>query len=139
MKTDTPQNACPHCGAEVVTKLDEPRVERYACGTWSDSPDSNRRELCREREARQNAEADLIRTQIEMQLEIDKAEAEVERLKKELADWAYGTRAKREQERAEKAEAEVERLKEQLESTKLLAVKFWNVLEENGFKIELPK
>jgi hypothetical protein len=41
--------------------------------------------------------------------------------------------------RAEKAEAEVERLKEQLESTKLLALKFWNVLEENGFKIELPK
>jgi hypothetical protein len=90
-------------------------------------------------ERAENAEADLIRTQIEMQLEIDKAEAEVERLKKELADWAYGTRAKREQERAEKAEAEVERLKEQLESTKLLAVKFWNVLEENGFKIELPK
>jgi hypothetical protein len=36
-------------------------------------------------------------------------------------------------------EAEVERLKEQLESTKLLALKFWKVLEENGFKIELPK
>jgi hypothetical protein len=35
--------------------------------------------------------------------------------------------------------AEVERLKEQLESTKLLALKFWKVLEENGFKIELPK
>jgi predicted RNase H-like nuclease (RuvC/YqgF family) len=44
------------------------------------------------------------------------AEAEVERLKKELADWDYGTRAKREQERAEKAEAEVERLKEKLET-----------------------
>jgi predicted nucleic acid-binding Zn-ribbon protein len=41
--------------------------------------------------------------------------------------------------RAERAEAEVERLREQLESTKLLALKFWNVLEENGFKIELPK
>jgi hypothetical protein len=36
---------------------------------------------------------------------INKLEAEVERLKKELADWDYGTRAKREQERAEKAEA----------------------------------
>ena len=34
---------------------------------------------------------------------------------------------------------EVERLREQLESTKLLALKFWKVLEENGFKIELPK
>jgi len=40
----------------------------------------------------------------------EKAEAEVERLKKELADWDYGTRAEREQKRAEKAE--VERLKE---------------------------
>jgi ribosome-binding ATPase YchF (GTP1/OBG family) len=64
---------------------------------------------------------------------------EVERLKKELDAWDYGTRAKREQEARKKAEAEVERLEEQLESTKLLAVKFWNVLEENGFKIELTK
>ena len=38
-----------------------------------------------------------------------------------------------------KTQAEVERLREQLASTKLLAVKFWKVLEENGFKIELPK
>jgi hypothetical protein len=38
-----------------------------------------------------------------------------------------------------KAQAEVERLREQLESTKLLALKFWKVLEEDGFKIELPK
>jgi hypothetical protein len=37
------------------------------------------------------------------------------------------------------SKAEVERLREQLESTKLLALKFWKVLEENGFKIELPK
>jgi hypothetical protein len=37
------------------------------------------------------------------------------------------------------SQAEVERLKEQLESTKLLALKFWKVLEENGFKLELPK
>jgi hypothetical protein len=34
---------------------------------------------------------------------------------------------------------EVARLKEQLESTKQLALKFWKVLEENGFKLELPK
>jgi hypothetical protein len=39
----------------------------------------------------------------------------------------------------DEAEAEVERLREQLESTKLLALKFWKVLEENGFKIELTK
>ena len=38
------------------------------------------------------------------------SEAEVERLTKELAAWDYGTRAKREQARANKAEAEVERL-----------------------------
>jgi chromosome segregation ATPase len=34
-------------------------------------------------ERAENAEADLIRTQIEMQLEIDKAEAEVERLRED--------------------------------------------------------
>jgi septal ring factor EnvC (AmiA/AmiB activator) len=39
----------------------------------------------------------------------------------------------------EKAEAEVERLREQLASTKQLAIKFWEALEENGFKLELPK
>ena len=38
-----------------------------------------------------------------------------------------------------KHKAEVERLNEQLESTKQLALKFWKVLEENGFKLELPK
>jgi thymidylate kinase len=39
--------------------------------------------------------------------------------------------------RAEKAEAEVERLKEQLESTQNLCFKFWSVLEENGFELEI--
>jgi|694.fasta_scaffold49379_3 hypothetical protein len=42
-----------------------------------------------------------------------------------------------EQERAEKAEAEVERLKEQLESTQNLCLKFWGVLEELGFELEI--
>jgi CRISPR/Cas system CSM-associated protein Csm2 small subunit len=41
--------------------------------------------------------------------------------------------------RAEKAEAEVARLREQLASTKQLAIKFWEALEENGFKMELTK
>ena len=41
----------------------------------------NRSNLCLERKARQKAEDDLMRTEIEMQLEIDKAEAEVERLR----------------------------------------------------------
>jgi hypothetical protein len=39
----------------------------------------------------------------------------------------------------QKLEAEVERLREQLASTKQLAIKFWEALEENGFKLELPK
>jgi hypothetical protein len=72
----------------------------------------------------------------------EKAEAEVERLdhllagasetnhklgvevlvlKKELAAWDYGTRAKREQERAEKAEAEAIQLKAQLNQALAIA------------------
>lgn len=39
--------------------------------------------------------------------------------------------------RAERAEAEVERLKEQLESTQNLCLKFWSVLEEHGFELEI--
>jgi hypothetical protein len=49
-----------------------------------------------------------------LQRELKETKAEVERLKKELADWDYGTRAEREQKRAEKAEAEVDRLREEL-------------------------
>jgi hypothetical protein len=37
------------------------------------------------------------------------------------------------------SQAEVERLREQLASTKQLAIKFWEALEKNGFKLELPK
>jgi regulator of replication initiation timing len=43
-----------------------------------------------------------------LQRENTALKAEVERLRNELSDWDYGTRAKREQERAEKAEAESE-------------------------------
>jgi hypothetical protein len=42
---------------------------------------------------------------------------EVERLKKELAAWDYGTRAEREQEARKKAEAEVAKLNHQLLKT----------------------
>jgi Skp family chaperone for outer membrane proteins len=49
-----------------------------------------------------------------LERELAASEAEVERLKKELADWDYGTRAKREQEARKKAEAEVERLRSAL-------------------------
>ena len=37
------------------------------------------------------------------------------------------------------SKAEIKSLEEQLDSTKRLALKFWKVLEENGFKIELLK
>ena len=37
------------------------------------------------------------------------------------------------------SKAEVASLNEQLDSTKQLALKFWKVLEENGFKMELQK
>ena len=42
-----------------------------------------------------------------LERELAASQAEVERLKKELAAWDYGTRAAREQKRAEKAEAEL--------------------------------
>lgn len=51
--------------------------------------------------------------------ERDELEAEVERLTKELDAWDYGTRAKREQARAEKAEAEVERLQSIIRTYKI--------------------
>jgi hypothetical protein len=35
------------------------------------------------------------------------------------------------------SQAEVERLKEQLESTQNLCLKFWSVLEEHGFELEI--
>ena len=37
------------------------------------------------------------------------------------------------------SKAEVESLEKQLDSTKRLALKFWKVLEENGFKLDPPK
>jgi hypothetical protein len=51
-----------------------------------------------------------------LQQELKASQAEVERLNRELAAWDYGTRAEREQKRAEKAEAEVERLRDALKS-----------------------
>jgi Skp family chaperone for outer membrane proteins len=105
---------------------DTPRTETYVLNPHPESvPAEFAREIERELaaskaeverllERAENAEADLIRTQIEMQLDLDKSEEEVERLKKELAAWDYGNRAEREQKRAEKAEEEVERLREQL-------------------------
>lgn len=53
----------------------------------------------------------------ELERELAASHAEVDRLKKELAAWDYGTRAEREQKRAEKAEAEVAKLNHQLLKT----------------------
>ena len=50
----------------------------------------------------------------ELERELATSRAEVERLKKELDTWDYGTRAEREQKRAEKAGAEVAKLNHQL-------------------------
>jgi exonuclease VII large subunit len=55
---------------------------------------------------------ELLQTSQQLERELAASQAEVERLKKELDAWDYGTRAKREQEARKKAEAEVERLKE---------------------------
>jgi hypothetical protein len=53
---------------------------------------------------------ELMMTSQQLERELNASKAEVERLKKELDAWDYGTRAKREQEARKKAEAEVERL-----------------------------
>jgi hypothetical protein len=54
---------------------------------------------------------ELLQTSQQLERELNASQAEVERLKKELADWDYGTRAEREQKRAEKAEAEVKAIR----------------------------
>jgi exonuclease VII large subunit len=59
---------------------------------------------------------ELMMTSQQLERELNASKAEVERLKKELADWDYGTRAEREQKRAEKAEAEIERLRSVMRS-----------------------
>ena len=70
----------------------------------------------------------LFARQLERELAEAKAEVEFWKAKAHEAEFHEG-----------KHEAEVERLNEQLESTKQLALKFWKVLEENGFKLELLK
>jgi len=94
--TDTPLDACLHCGAERQKgMLIDTRYKNFKCGSDKDS----RTALCYERESRQ------------------KLEAEVERLKEnfklttiELAEIRDALN-KKYRERTEKAEAEVERLR----------------------------
>jgi len=59
--------------------------------------------------------------------ELAASKAEVERLTKELADWDYGTRAKREHDARKKGEAEIERLKSQLKRALEIAEMFQQV------------
>jgi chromosome segregation ATPase len=97
----------------MINETETPRTDAAEPQLQSNKGGWVRADFARELERELNDSNDnLMRTQIEMQLEIDRGEAEVERLTKELAMWDYGTRAKRELERAEKAEAEVEKLRE---------------------------
>lgn len=109
-----PANRCQFCGAIELAK------GIYNCRSYANL--GFRSALCREREARQKAEDSLMKTQIEMQLEIDKAEAEVAKLNHQLIktesdllqsqdinsflDTEFRIACKR----AEKAEAEVAEL-----------------------------
>ena len=55
--TDTPQNACPHCGAEY-----QGGKEYFECKAGvREGSGAYRSDLCREREARQKAEAEVER------------------------------------------------------------------------------
>ena len=68
----------------------------------------------------------------ELEQELAASKAEVERLTKELADWDYGTRAKREQDARKKAEAEVERLGKLLFETRSLLTEFFDCVDIGG-------
>lgn len=50
---------CGHCGAEITTIKNNLGHSEYGCGNWSDCVSQS--ELCREREARQKAEAEVER------------------------------------------------------------------------------
>jgi hypothetical protein len=86
MTTDTPLDACPHCGAKYFTGVE------WECGTTPIiDGDTHRSPLCKEREARQKAEAELQRIYAGMQgscyccepvgILNQKLEAEVERIR----------------------------------------------------------
>ena len=74
MTTDTPRNgSCPHCGAEEIS------AGEFECGSLDGE---YRSERCRWREYMNKLGAEVER---QMQLEIDKADAEVARLTRALA------------------------------------------------------
>jgi hypothetical protein len=113
MNHETP-NACPHCGAEQKFPFAEENAgihsRKFSCGFMEDSWFFYRPDLCREREARQKAEAerdearkDLIKN-LQTTGGMPWREWREECVKETL-------RADENLERAEKAEADVKRLK----------------------------
>ncbi len=90
---------CKFCGAELYAfPCQNDETTYWRCGTdHTDERGFERSWSCYEKE-------------------LAASQAEVERLKKELDAWDYGTRAKREQEARKKAETEVESLREKLDT-----------------------
>lgn len=75
---------------------------------------------------------------VEYRDQLAASQAEVERLAKEGELYrAANADVKRIAEERNKAESEVEMLRKQLESTQGLCFKFWSVLEEHGFELEI--
>jgi hypothetical protein len=103
MTTDTPRtDACPHCGAEQKFPFAEENAgihfRKFSCGFLEDAGIFHRPDLCKEREARQ------------------KAEAEVERLTKMVIEAAElgDKRSENFKAAAEKAEASLIKINEEL-------------------------
>ena len=68
-QADTPRtDVCPHCGAEQKYPFAEEDVgihfRKFSCGFMEDSGINFRPELCKEREARQKAEAEVKRLKV---------------------------------------------------------------------------
>ena len=192
--TDTPQNACPHCGAEESRIKFSLRTLQTLVMSLTDRSEKAEAEVAKLNHQLLKAENDLLQSQdinsfLDTEFRIackraERAEAEVEMLDHLLA-YASETNHKLQAEvlvlkkqvaalrsekdaclagngyyankivilraelchqtevsniwkkRAERAEAKTERLKEQLESTQNLCLKFWSVLEEHGFELEI--
>jgi hypothetical protein len=118
--TDTPLDACPHCGDEPVAHPhDDPEWKEYRCGTVYGYYPSD---LCREREARQKAEAEVKLHKGLYAAALKEWQKDAQRLSEldaEHRQWLENREKSTFQnwiDRAEKAEAEVERLRAALES-----------------------
>jgi hypothetical protein len=54
--TDTPKDACPHCGAEVDAAFPSMGEDQFKCGSWSRCAENDRTSLCRRLEAEAEVE-----------------------------------------------------------------------------------